>query len=201
MPRYGRDNGAPYLSLPANPTRHVNRSHGMAMTWIFYNVVRTVKPKLFAYLDHDMIPVSTTSFSASLGAQPFYGFRRFTSQASWNLWAGYCCYDFSFVADKKLNFLYDFFPRSRYWGRNWKPLYRWHEPDRMRFAENKHIHVHNPLTDEQFIAQVIDDCWFHIGGIGYNDNFRAKSDCCKNLARALDQGVSWRQMLADDKIN
>ena len=34
------DRGVPYLGLPPIPTRHPNRSHGMAMTWIYYNVVR-----------------------------------------------------------------------------------------------------------------------------------------------------------------
>src|ERR1017187_1293368 len=35
-----KQNKTAYLALPANPTRHVNRSHGMAMTWVYHNVVR-----------------------------------------------------------------------------------------------------------------------------------------------------------------
>ncbi len=38
--RVCRNRGVPYLALPVNRTQHVNRSHGMAMTWVFHNVVR-----------------------------------------------------------------------------------------------------------------------------------------------------------------
>ena len=65
--------GVPYLALPVNRTRHVNRSHGMAMTWIFHNVVRVLRPRLFAFIDHDLIPVRRSGISERLADQPFYG--------------------------------------------------------------------------------------------------------------------------------
>ena len=191
------NHSAPYLPLPANPTRHVNRSHGMAMTWVFRNVVQAIKPSLFAFIDHDMIPVQKIEFAQRLGRQPFFGFRRSSKGQSWNLWAGYCVYDFSQVANTTLNFLYDFSRGLDTGGRNWKRLYRHHDPASMNFAESRNLEVRDPVTGEQYMAQVIDDCWFHIGGIGYNDNFRAKFDCCKNLAQAFEQGMNWQQIRID----
>ena len=33
-----------------------NRSHALAMNWIFYNLVVEIKPYYFGYLDHDCFP-------------------------------------------------------------------------------------------------------------------------------------------------
>ncbi|MEI8291559.1 MAG: hypothetical protein WCH99_18985 [Verrucomicrobiota bacterium] len=189
-----RNHATPYLALPTNPTRHVNRSHGMAMTWVFYNVVRAIAPQRFAFIDHDMIPIQKVSFSESLGNQPFYGFRRSKKGQFWNLWAGYCLFDFSYVAEVPLNFLYDFSLELDTGGRNWKPLYQKHDQSRMHFANNRFFTIRDPVSGSEHRVQVIDDQWLHIGGIGYNGNFAAKSEFYKNLAQALDQGISWSQV-------
>ena len=60
-----RECGVPYLALPPSPTWHPNRSHGMAMTWVFHNVVRVVKPKTFTFIDHDLIPMEKIELGAT----------------------------------------------------------------------------------------------------------------------------------------
>lgn len=191
----------PYLGLPVNRTRHVNRSHGNAMTWIFHNVVRQIKPRMFAFIDHDMVPVKPLSFTERLGAQPVYGFRRPSKiDDSWNLWAGYSLFDFHLVKNQEMNFLYDFSRGLDTGGRNWDSLYSTIDYRPLRFANNYSVRVIDPETGEPNSVQMIDDCWLHIGGISYNDNFKAKSRFCANLATALDQGTSWLQLCGGSEI-
>lgn len=192
--RVCRNRGAPYLALPANPTRHVNRSHGMAMTWVFHNVVRTIQPRLFAFLDHDLIPVEKISLAERLSGQPFSGYVRISNWA-WNLWAGYCLYDFPSVAELPLNFLYDFSRKLDTGGRNWSCLYQNHDPKRLCFAGSNKVTVRDPVTATPHSVQMVDHSWLHIGGISYNDNFRPKAQFCENLALALDQGANWSTLV------
>jgi hypothetical protein len=192
--RVCRDRGVSYLALPANPTRHVNRSHGMAMTWIFHNVVRAIEPRLFAFLDHDLIPMEKISLSERLSEQPFNGFLR-VGPWSWSLWAGYCMFDFPAVAGLPLNFLYDFTQKLDTGGRNWSRLYRNHDRHRLRLAGSEHIMVRDPVTEAPHRVQIVDGAWMHIGGISYNDNFRAQAQFCEHLALALDQGTNWSDLV------
>ena len=78
----------PYLALPMNTTKHVNRSHGMAMSWIYNNIVTAIQPKIFAFLDHDLIPLSPTEFEERLGNQFCYGRFNKGKFDYWSLWAG-----------------------------------------------------------------------------------------------------------------
>lgn len=184
----------PYLALPANPTRHANRSHGMAMSWIFHNVVQNIKPRLFAYIDHDMIPVQNIKLAERLGNQTCYGMERHAGSLAWNLWAGYCMYDFARVTALPLNFLYDFSLGLDTGGRNWACLYQDLQQESLRFAGNRYISIKDPVTGTALSIQYVDDSWFHIGSISYNDNFRSKSEFCKNIAHALESGASWAQI-------
>ena len=194
--RVCRDRGVPYLALPVNRTRHVNRSHGMAMTWVFHNVVRAIRPRLFAFIDHDLIPVRTSGLSERLAEQPFYGKLRASAWA-WQLWAGYCLFDFSTVAGLPMNFLYDFSQKLDTGGRNWDCLYRNYDRERLRFAGSRYADVRDPVTGVSQSVEIVDDRWLHIGSIGYNDNFRSKSQFCENLAHAMDGGAPWTELCDD----
>ena len=192
--RVCRDHGVPYLGLPANPTRHVNRSHGMAMTWVFYNVVRAIQPRMFAFLDHDLIPVKKIALAERLAGQPFFGKVK-VKEWGWHLWAGYCMYDFPFVAGLPLNFLYDFSQKLDTGGRNWACLYRQYDRQQLRLAESEFMTVMDAITAEPRSVEVVDHSWFHISAIGYNDGFRSKRQFCERLALGLDQGKSWSDLL------
>jgi len=194
--RVCRNRGVPYLALPVNRTRHVNRSHGMAMTWIYHNVVRAIRPRLFAFIDHDLIPVRTSGLSERLADQPFYGKLRASAWA-WQLWAGYCLFDFPTVAGLPMNFLYDFSQKLDTGGRLWDCLYRNYDRERLRFAGSRYVDVRDPVTGISRAMELVDDRWLHIGSIGYNDNFRSKSDFCGNLAHAMDEGARWPQLCDD----
>ena len=188
------DHGAPYLALPRNRTRHVNRSHGMAMSWVFSQIVRRIEPRQFAFLDHDLIPLLPVSLAERLGNQPFFGFRG-TSRWGWSLWAGYCVFEYARVAALPLNFLYDFSNGLDTGGRNWAVVYRHFDSGALRFAGDAWLDVATASTGEAQRVQVLDSSWLHIGGISYNKNFDPKEAFCKRLAQAFADGRTWPQIL------
>lgn len=186
-------NEVPYLALPANPTRHANRSHGMAMSWVYENIVRAVGPRHFAFIDHDMIPVRSSQLFQPMAEQPVYGLLN-KSPWAWQLWAGYCVFDASFLNGRKLNFLYDFSNGLDTGGRNWKPLYRELDLMQTRMAVDARCQVTDPITGKACMVQMVDHAWFHIGGISYNDNFKNKAELCHNLAMFLEKGAAWSEL-------
>ncbi|WP_139165720.1 hypothetical protein [Chromobacterium amazonense] len=183
----------PYLALPANPTRHVNRSHGFAMSWVYHNIVRPAQPTSFAFIDHDMIPVAPNKRLVELVDQPVYGLPNH-SDWGWHLWAGYCAFRFDFVERRKLNFLYDFANGLDTGGRNWRPVYRELDADRLRMARHRIREVTDPVSGHPFRIQVVDDCWYHIGSISYNNGFESQFELCQHIAAALAEGKPWAEL-------
>jgi hypothetical protein len=190
-----KQNGAPYLALPMNKTKHVNRSHGMAMSWIYDNVVRAIEPKIFAYIDHDLIPVSPIDFEERLANQPFFGRAGGKLPQYWSLWAGYCIFDFAFTKNKLLNFLYDFSRLLDTGGRNWDILYSKFDKSKIRFANREFKNISLPSFEASKLVEIVDDCWVHIGSISYNDNFRSKFDFFQGLADAVSENANWTRLV------
>ena len=172
--RVCRDRGAFYFALPMNFTRHVNQSHGMAMSWVFHNIVRAIQPRMFAFLDHDLIPIEKISLAERLANQPFYGDLR-VNPWSWNLWAGYCLYNFQAVANMLLNFLYDFSQKLDTGGRNWRCLYQHHEQQHLAYAKSTSVTVKAPDMATPRAVQIVDNSWLHIGSISYIKAYVSKA--------------------------
>lgn len=191
--RVCRERCVPYLGLPPNTTRHVNRSHGMAMSWVYRNVVRVIEPAVFGFIDHDLIPIQPFGLAQRMGAQACYGML-LQRQWAWQLWAGYCFFDYRQVCRLPLNFLYDFSNGLDTGGRNWRALYRRQERSELRLAGSEVIEVTDPLTHEPRRTQIVDRAWLHIGGISYNDNFKSKAEFCDRLAQCFEQGLDWQQI-------
>lgn len=185
--------GAPYLGLPDYRTRHANRSHGMAMSWIHENVVQRLQPRTFGFIDHDLVPVQRIDFAGRLGDQPAYGMLNAGNFGHWNLWAGYCMYRQADTARLPLNFLYDFSRGLDTGGRNWNPLYRGLDRAKMRFAPQEFIELRLD-ADTAARVEVVDGCWVHMGGIGYDTNFRDKIGFFSRLREELERGVGWDEL-------
>jgi len=185
--------GVPYLGLPPSPTKHPNRSHGMAMTYIFHNVVRVIQPKSFTFIDHDLIPMEEIELGGSLLDQPFYGLPN-DSKWAWSLWAGYCAYDFSAVGKLPLNFLNDFSIGLDTGGRNWRPLYRKYDRWGLRFGTWHLAQIEDPLNGTPRPVDVIDGNWIHIGGAGYSSKFKETLDFYERLATAAEEGATLRML-------
>ena len=182
-----------YLALPPNSIRHQNRSHAFAMTWIFRNVVRALKPGMFAFIDHDLIPFKTVELGKLLNGRPFYGPVRANKSAepekignrSWSLWAGYCLYDFSSVKDLPLNFLYDFSRGLDTGGRNWECLYKNHDQPRPVFADSRKIALTDSRTGKSHTVRIVDGSWLHFRGAGYRREVQEQLDMYERMANAL----------------
>ena len=165
-----KKNKTRYLALPRNPTRHVNRSHGMAMTWIYHNVVRAINPRIFGFIDHDLIPVRKVSIADKLTDQPVYGLLNQNKLGFWSLWAGYCFFAYAGTKGKPINFLYDFSRDLDTGGRNWNSLYRDLDRRQLRIAVSENVSMTVPSIKNPRLVQFIDEHWLHIGGISYSYN-------------------------------
>jgi len=198
--RVCRDAGVAYLGLPPNPTRHPNRSHGMAMTWIFHNVVRKIRPRNFTFIDHDLIPMEKIELCGIAGDQPFYGLAR-VNKWGWSLWAGYCSYDFSAVHRLPLNFLNDFSRELDTGGRNWSCLYKNSDRVRMRFGSVRRIAVADPLDGTPRHIAVVDDSWIHLRGASYSSGFSEMRDFYERIAKAADEGATLTMLAVNTGAN
>lgn len=191
------ENGTPYLPLPPNPTRHPNRSHGMAMTWVFYNVVLALKPRVFAYLDHDLIPMEKIEFSRILGDQPLYGALNAGGWNTWSLWAGCCLYSFLETGGLPLNFLNDFSNELDTGGRNWPWLYRNYDPERLRFALSELRQIRDPLDGSIRTVSIVDRKWLHIGAIGYCEDYKKNLAFYQRIAQWGYEGATLSDMAVE----
>ena len=177
--------GVPYLGLPLNTSRHPNRSHGMAMTWVFERIIKKIKPSWFGYLDHDMVPVAPISSAFIHSQQPFYGMLN-SGHDCWNLWAGYCFFNYEKVKNLPLNFLYDFSMGLDTGGRNWHCMYKNHANQNVQFAPNVYQDV--KVDQTQATIQLVDGQWLHIGGVSYNNNLASKEAFYEQLIGKLHTG-------------
>jgi hypothetical protein len=185
-----KHNNAPYLALPANPTRHVNRSHGMAMSWVYHNVVRAINPRIFGFIDHDLIPVRKVSIADKLTGQPVYGLLNVGKFGYWFLWAGYCFFDYAGTTGKSINFLYDFSRDLDTGGRNWNSVYRHLDRRQLRTATFENVSMKVPSINDPRLVQFVDRDWLHIGGISYSYNSPDNIEFFKGLEKLFDEGSS-----------
>jgi hypothetical protein len=117
----GADN---YLRAPENPWSGdaASRSHGIAMNWVWDNVIRPGQPEAFGFLDHDIFPTAFDDPFAPLAFQDVYGVvRRFGRR--WFLWAGFCMFRFAAVKNEPLDFSQDWFAGLDTGGANWAVVY------------------------------------------------------------------------------
>jgi hypothetical protein len=183
-------NNIPYLELPDSFARHPNRSHGLAMTWVFHRIIKKIEPLIFGYLDHDMYPIKPINQADFFPKeQNFYGLIN-ESTNYWNLWAGYCFYRFSSVSSKPLNFLYDFSRGVDTGGRNWPYLYQGNDKSSIKFANYSEPIISLGDHYPNMIFQIIDESWVHIGGVSYDDNFSKKSIFHQELVERLTNNLS-----------
>jgi hypothetical protein len=174
----------PYLALPIVNSRHPNRSHGLAMTWVFHRIIKKIQPYNFGYLDHDMYPIKPVNLSELIPSnQDFYGLLN-DSPDYWNLWAGYCFFRFSAVSNKPLNFLYDFSRGVDTGGRNWPHLYYAHNKSLVKFASIR-IPLVTFADGLQSKIQLIDEVWVHVGGVSYGNHLELKEEVHTKLVGHL----------------
>jgi hypothetical protein len=192
--RLCRERAVPYIGLPFNPEWHPCRSHGIAMTWAYYNMVRPLRPKLFAFLDHDLIPLERLDLAAQVKTQPFYGPIN-VSPWGWNLWAGYCIYDFAAVEAYPLDFNNDNPRLLDTGGRNFSALYRHFDRAAIRFCHIREQALADPLDGSERIVQLIDDL-LHVGCVSFTSRWplRHEPGFFQRIVQACEQGTRLAQL-------
>lgn len=194
------DIGIPYFGLPKNPTSHVNRSHSLAMQWIYENFIVKIKPEIFAFIDHDLIPIKHVEIGRKINNQDFYGLLRPGGEnehdpRAWSLWAGYCIFKYNSVMNTHMNFMYDFSRGLDTGGGNYETLYRHYEKNQLKFPAVYDVQLNiEPFGIVSEIQQV-DEEWYHIGSVGYNENMQSKEEYVKSIANTLANGSSWDDLV------
>lgn len=164
------ERGHPYCALPPSPYRggkNGSRSHAVALNWILANLVRPAAPRVFALIDHDLIPLAPADLAAGLSGQPCYGLVRYgEGNGAWYLWPGYCVFDFDAVKALPLDFGTDTPLTLDTGGQNWSVLYRTLDLPRLKLASRRRVYLTDPETgeSEHFL---LTDRWLHVGGAGH----------------------------------
>lgn len=177
------DKGLYYLALPPAPFVRVRtaRSHAAAANWVFHNVLRKVKPRVFAMLDHDLVLLKPTDLAALVARQPVYGLQRWSSRVkAWYLWPGFSIYDGSLVA-KPLDFGPDRLLGTDTGGRNWHVLFRKLDVKGFAWPHARSVRVPSP-EGRWSEPKMLLDAWLHVGGASYRGGETALAE----IRRAFD---------------
>ncbi|MGE4372596.1 MAG: hypothetical protein AB7E29_06780 [Xanthobacter sp.] len=159
--------GVAYCDMPASPYqvgRNGSRSHAVALNWIYHNLIRPAAPRVFALLDHDLLPLQRMDLCARVATTPCYGMVRTHNQA-WYLWPGYCVFDFRSVGHLPLDFGTDTPLGLDTGGQNWSVLYR-NLDQAACTAPMAPMYVRDPLTGSRDHHLLVDG-WLHAGGAGH----------------------------------
>lgn len=162
-----------YLSLPRNPEWHPNRSHALAMNWVFYNLIVEIKPDYFGYLDHDCFPYKKFDLSSHISGYEIYGDRRisYDHPEVWNLWAGFCFFDFKYLEGKKLNFTHSIELGLDTGVKNWEVLYKFLSQQQCTFAHVKSGVMFANKYNQKFHSVI--DSFVHIGSASHSVKSKA----------------------------
>jgi hypothetical protein len=196
--RLCRDRGVLYLPLPLNLEHHPCRSHGIALNWVYYNVIDHIRPRVFGFLDHDLFAIETLDLARLVADQPVYGLIN-ESVWGWNLWAGFCVFDRAAVAGFDPDFNNDNPRLLDTGGRNWLQIYRNLDRARLRFATRTFARLR--LPGEAAVATVhrIDGC-LHVGGASFeagSANETQLEGFYRRVIRYLDAGGALAALNAD----
>ncbi len=173
-----------YVRLPANPWREPSRSHGIALNWVWRNILLPGKPAAFGFLDDDLFPTASDDPFAHLSTQDCYGVVR-EAGPRWFLWAGFCFFRFAGVRHLKLDFGQDWFNGLDSGGGNWRVLYRGLNRGAMREQESRFV----PFRPDIEVADgPYQWCgpWLHeVGLMGRADLAKEKRAATAKLIEAL----------------
>ncbi len=165
--------GIPYLGLPRNPEWSPNRSHAIAMNWVYYNLVRHLRPKVFGYIDHDCFPIAAIDLPSRMEGKAIYGLTRSldwaSSGAPWALWAGYSFFRFSAVEAVPLDFKHRVELLLDTGGGNWDILFRTLPREDVLEASWTELDLSFAGIDARH--EVFDDRVLHLGGASYVGSF------------------------------
>lgn len=157
----------PYVRLPQNLASSPSRSHGLALNWVWENVVKRGEPEVFGFIDDDIYPTKPDDPFAALSEQSFYGVVRPPAPGfanGWFLWAGFCMFNFARVKPLGLDFSQDWFCGLDTGGANWHRLYSRFERFSLREQGTRFVPIREGLRMEEAPLQWCGP-WLHTVGL------------------------------------
>lgn len=176
----------PWLGLPPNPEWHPNRSHGIAMNWAWFNVVRHVPLEIAGFVDHDCFPTVAFDLAERLRGRDVYGlhFASPTHPQAWHLWAGYCFFRPGAAVGRTVDFKHRIEYRLDTGGGNWPGFYRHLPPAAVgRAAHDEFTLAVEPDAPEVRLLR-LDGSFVHLGGASYVEHY-GDPVCRERLVAAL----------------
>lgn len=175
-----RQHGVPYFPLPRNREANANRSHGTAMNWIFHNIVKSLRPHIFGFIDHDCLPIAPVNIPARMEGKIGYGlrclststyvFNRAVNDPGWYLWAGLCFFNFAEAEVLEMDFRNRLESGMDTGGGNWPLLYSKTSSSGIELAVESRIPISVGGTTIDY--QLFDGNLFHVGGASYQGRMK-----------------------------
>ena len=181
--RVAAAHGVPYLRTPPNPWQKSSRSHGIALNWIWANILRPGAPQAFGLLDHDLFPTAPDDPFAPLQRQDIYGYVRYAEpdNGRWFLWAGFSMMRFAAVCEVDLDFGQDWFIGLDTGGANWGPVYRNYALDQLEKPPSRFVPYREGLATYDGPLQWCGS-WLHeVGQMGEPEIMRDKRRVVKEM--------------------
>lgn len=156
-----------YCAMPSDNPYSGNspsKSHGMALTWCWYNIVRKIPDiRYLLFLDHDIFPLKSFSIKTILSGQDFYGIKEVEGDI-WYIWPGYLAFDMKALKNKKLNFMP--WKSGDTGSALYKSVYRYYNIDDIIFANDPLMKIIDEQDDsksaQETSVQIIDESWLHM---------------------------------------
>lgn len=194
------EHGISYVKIPKNPLTGVRASgsHGIALNWVYRNIIQKYRPKYFGFLDHDIFPIRQVTLLDKLNLG-FYGAIRRRKEPYWYLWPGFSFFEY----EKIKNYKCDFSPSHAgadgltfldTGGSNYNSIYR--HVGKIGVREAKSILI-NSVTREEFVKgedssrtfEIIEDTWLHLRQIAWRTESSDKMDNLEELMRIADKHI------------
>lgn len=208
--------GVSYFGAPKSPFLD-QKSHGAAMHWALYNVVRKSKPLFFGFLDHDIFPFKPFSLSGKFH-QGIYGRvvnsytkggyleERTKNAPYWSLWAGYCFFEynrFKKMLPWDLNFLSKHFSGGYFLdtgGGLWDKIYsKTDYPGSLASYRQLRIDSLEGDGDQNQNFEIFDEAWIHFVSLSnwreIKDLKEKKEKLTEILSKTKNEGVDFRSKI------
>jgi len=156
-----------HIHLPYNPEWHPCRSHGIAMNWLYFNVVKRLRPDIFGFIDHDCFPIQPYNVVHRLEGRDVFGVRQEATKVpgAWNLWAGFCFYRFPSIENRAVDFKHRIEFGLDTGGGNWLGIYKATDLERIAWAE-EHV-LDQSVELHKGLSTIIDDAFLHVGSASF----------------------------------
>ena len=169
--------GVRYLPLPPNPEWSPNRSHGIALNWIWFNVVRPAGLELAGFIDHDLIPVASFDLRRATRGRSAYGLRgvSLTHPQAWNLWAGYFFVRPAAAEGFEVDFKHRIEQGLDTGGGNWRGFYRWLGDETVGAAVHRRERLELGEDSPPAELLLLEEAFLHLDGASYRSALRDES--------------------------